>query len=1309
MAFLLLFFGLSFTHLSCTNNSKPQTRFPHNFKDSSADDIYNISDFLGNQAVLNSEEVFFAPKDSPSPYPALSSKGGYPQDMLNSENLSKLVKLKTVSRGQKVVVSSAQENIQIDPSISFINKYQILDYEIHNAKSSKTNKYIAGLIGKTEKFEGFPDTTYYILPVFEGNYLLLYKLGPKDKIPYDELPLARRVGDMLAVPFLGYPIKYCIPEVIPDINRRKTGQYLPQCEGIPLRFAQYVKLREEDKQVFKYDKKTDLFPKDFFSLKEADKKEADCDKKPELFLKEETNKDESNNWFFVRTVVKAPKDSLVGHHLKPSWFNSVANLVEFEPLDNTLNVREAYNNIDDQDKRGSLFIPIEWVDYQIQRDAENLNSSFSEELKTDTLNQERRYFKIEFDKLVENETEYGGEKSLKAVVIKDDYFSFDVEVAVTTGSYLIKYAFYKKPVNFCYVAKQWFEEDSAQYFPSFAKERRYYETEEQHSPEDQDQYLRLTRFDPKAGEIRWYFSKQTPKDKPWIRELGRLAVKLTNRAFEEAGKYKCKDSDDCDPDDYKIKVILDESEDKEVGDIRYNILNLMFTKGKPSSGLLGLGPNIANPITGEVLSATANVWISNMLNLYTNRLKYYIRFEIYKPSWFLEPFSPEITEDLKEELYKLVCDEDEACMDRPFQAMGVSPFYNERIKALCPEVNRFIKDNKYKTYDPENPDLKDKDIIDSCAKKLAFLPTLGLTLHEMFHGLGQRHVFSASVDTENFYRDYKEIEGKEGIFGTLVSDTMKDIFKEDLPYVKGVKTHPQPAKYSSVMDYADLSNPTLFVPGKLDIDTFRFIYFDQVLLEDGGFLDVPAGANSDSKNPQKSINQTAEEQNKKPNQYNVLCGGEKMDKDYKEETNPDQPLCTMWDYGANPLEIVINNILVFHNEELMNGRNRYDSDGATIMSSIKEDIEKLYNKWKEKRDEVLSSIDTTIEDYAFFNPDHVTDYKGIIEGEAKKNSDFKSYYNIRGPIFDYLRRLLFMPTKHCIYKGDWDTHVVSLDKIRDLAKADWTNYPEDTREKLINCQSPVVGKLTEGLGSFVTEVGFFNGGTLSYLLRPKRSEIDRHDETSAFQVWSNVKDLISELIPEPDFGQRYYEGFEDYMFKGTYLNPYITKGKIPKDSQDQEIPLRVSSYGRDPWKGGEKGLALIEEVIEDLENKHDVKSYFGWELKALKDINLHSDSHDPKHDPLFFEQIKTSLAEDQQNRSIENFIKEHPQSLYDSFRPLWVVIPWQQGNFPARIFDRVNEFKSCLEKERQEGISCKDSIEKRAYVEAIEKYYYGGN
>ena len=81
----------------------------------------------------------------------------------------------------------------------------------------------------------------------------------------------------------------------------------------------------------------------------------------------------------------------------------------------------------------------------------------------------------------------------------------------------------------------------------------------------------------------------------------------------------------------------------------------------------------------------------------------------------------------------------------------------------------------------------------------------------MLHSLGLKDMVSASVDSENFYKDTKEIKK---IFGQTSSEIKTD-------------SHPAPPQYSSVTDYMDLEYPILAVPGKLDIAALRLSLFDR--------------------------------------------------------------------------------------------------------------------------------------------------------------------------------------------------------------------------------------------------------------------------------------------------------------------------------------------------------------------------------------------------------------------------------------------------------------------------------------------------
>ena len=791
---LLLLICISFT-LSCTRSEKPLKKgFKHRFPQGADDNLIPID------LLRLSSDGKFQEEDNPYSFKSLKDSISKPDSLL---------KVKTVSKGEKVKISAGQKGTGIDPKVSFRNEYEILDYEIAEPKT-EFQKKLSRLLGKVE-FHGFPDTEYYIAPHFEKNYLMLYKVGQWKDLPYDERHLGVKVGDKMAVPLVGYSIKYCKGEVKLDNYDQETGLSRAACEGVSITEADYIFLHENAKREFEYLPKLDHFPKDFFNGK----------------------------WFYVRTIVKSPEKRDVGH--RPF---EAAHLVEFHQTPDKLEVRDASGyNFEEEDKVRAFFIPIERQDYRIKRESENIAGSFEEELKDQSPDINRPWFTIKFDELVKNEIEFKGEKSLKDHYISNNYVSFDVEITQKgSGAYLLTYAFRKAVDNPDYIEKQWFEEDSAGFFPVFAEKRKYYKLAIDHTQEDNDRFFRTTRFDPKKGEIRWYFSKQSAKEK-WVRDIGRQAVVLLNRAFQIAAEGSKN----------KIKIVLDESEDKGVGDIRYNVLNMIVSEAD-GGGLFGLGPNVANPITGEAISATANVWVSNMVASYIKILRFYIRFHIYPPAWKIRPSS-----------------------------YGVTDFLHERIQKNCPEVKDFIcskvsapricgsshtKQKEELKFHPENPPLQDKAVLNSCAHKISRIKILGTTLHEMLHGVGLRHVFSSSADRDNFYKTFTE---------------MTELFGEDFGgkvSLRETKNHPLPPKFSSLMDYFSLQYPILFVPGKLDIATLRFVYFDKVELVKKGaepFLEVPAGADRNPDSPQKSILSVAKDNNLKKEdlKFYRVCGGKK--------------------------------------------------------------------------------------------------------------------------------------------------------------------------------------------------------------------------------------------------------------------------------------------------------------------------------------------------------------------------------------------------------------------------------------------------
>ena len=1159
-------------------------------------------------------------------------------------------------------------------------------------KIKEQQEKIKELLGKVEDFHGFPNTTYYILPHFMGNYLILYKLAPPDKIPYDELPLARRVGHMLAVPLVGYPLEYCEGVKFLDSNLKETLKSRPLCKSVPHgKSVKYIRVRKHEAKEFDYLEKLDFFQRNFFE----------------------------GPWLYYQTRVKTgkrrPKD--IEH---PSFKS--ARLVKFHPALGKMDVVEV-NDLKQDDEKRVLFIPVKWTDYEIARNSESLDPRFTEKLKTDILEINRPYLQIKFDELIQNEFPYQeqGGKSLKSVIITNDYISFDIEIT-TKGrvAYLMKYAFKRYVKTTGYIEKQWFKKDHFLFFPLFNVKRKYYEDPADHTLADTNRFKRVVRFNPKIEEIKWYFSKPTSKLK-WVRDLGHEAVGLLNKALEEADKSSKN----------KIKIVLNKSgADKDLGDIRYNILNLILIESI-NSKQFRWGSNIANPITGEVVSATANVWVNYHISDYIDIVRNYIRFRVYSPAWKMKPFSPETVEFIYENANHLQCG------DLSREPLGISPFLHEKINSLCTEVSDFINTQGQLTFHPKTSSLDDDDIVSSCAQKLARERILHSILHNMLHSLGLEDITSASTDSENFYKNNAEIKA---LFGKSTQTEMT------------TKSHPDPPQYSSVMDYVDLEYPVLTVPGKLDIAALRFLYFDKVEKADGSFLHVPSGADRDPNNPQKTILETFissmdtdnDSNNPQKTTQDTTVFRKKHFKNYKIcGWVSDHPLfCRKEaDYGVNLFETVINSICKSHNH-FLSKRNRYDGKDTKKYISLSGQIRILHVIWKEYRDNILASQGKSILDYSFLNPNHIEKYNKAIE-IAKESPDIKPYYMIRRPIFDYFKRAAFAPAKHCIYRESSEGEdkfrykAVALENIEEKILLQHSENSEQEKEVLINCKSPVVKAWIKG--ELVAEVGFF-GKERRYLIRANK-QTELVDEEQAFKsTLSNAVSRFDEdILEEPEFGAEYYKEWLAYITEGIDLNPYIDREAITDPHTPRDIQFnRVLSYKIDTekdivdypfdhlWSFRQENIEQYGKQLEEhYSNPETIKllslyfSHRAFSLTDLRDYTKSISSHPGLHDmeiPFLiqaYKEYEEKTKNQKQDMTFEQFIQTHPAVLYHPKHSLF-LLPYmnEEINVMSRLFRRYNEFsKDITEYEaniKPEEKNTKDYNEiedKKAFTEIILETY----
>lgn len=1329
-----LFVLTAFNFISCTPRKlKVRAGHDHAFPIGLDEALYKIPDIIKIwDGELHTDGTKTESHGADNPLSNQSFENFYEKDSLIEDKVSmdSLLKIRTAKKGIKAKVSSSQENIYIDPEISFIRQYWFLDYTVATKRHTAWTKHLAKLLGKTERFKGLPNTDYYILPKIEGNYLILYKAGRPHTIPYDELFMARRVGHLLAVPLVGYPIKYCRAILLHNASREQTRKHRPLCEAVSETEAQYILLRKNTQKEFEYLSKPDLFRRDFLKGK----------------------------WFFVRTELKSP------HRTKSGLLDSVkhnsfktAHLVEFQPALGKLDVLDAHD-FKSTDKMRSLFIPVKWVSYEITRDLESLHPSFSERLKKGYDN-DHNYFAIQFDKLIENEFGHVGGKALKQVIITKNYLSFNVEITNKgLPTYSLKYAFKRYTENPNYKQKQWFKEDSLLFFPVFNVVKKYHPDLADHTEADQNRFKRLVRFDPRSDEIRWHFSKKTSKEK-WIRDLGHEAIALLNNAFQMAGRCAKQENGKCKAS--QIKLVPGE-EDQELGDTRYNILNLILRENeKPEQ--FSLGNNIANPLTGEIISATVNVWVNHILNEYVDILRKYVRLQIWPPAW---KFSSE--------------------------SKGITDFLHEKIEntAACKDIKTFIEKNKDRAFHPDTerlPPLNDGEKIKSCAKDLAHAKILQSIVHSMLHSLGQKDVFSASADKDNFYKTYKEMEN---LFGT---NTMQSFFKRNL-FIKNSKVHPHPPQYSSVMDEMNIEDPILAVPGKLDIAALRFIYFDQVELkketeqqkkstcqreaptvgvavnetnpphsscqqegkcfaclnEGRCFLKIPSGVNEENPyNLSQSIKGYAQSKGWKKEELKIykVCGWDSISDSFCHTKKED-------DYGVNPFEVVQNHISKLNNS-ILRDRNRYDSDKIThktfAMSSY---VGHFYRRWKTYRDNMLKQKGTPILEYSFLNPHHIEDYKQIIAEEARSNCEFRSYYQLRDLLFNYFTRLIFLPVKHCVYKDTNGTyHAVAMENIEQEIK---NLYPVNSGQVFINCQSPTVKKWAKDKGILVAEVGFF-GKNRNYFLRPNSKDKNQIDEISIFKslvpkIIGFITTSFNNMLEEPDLAHEYYQKMWDYILWGTSFNSYIDESQdyldIPRNREgrpdlpnflsykiDMETPLNINTEmlyiarQYSIWAPSTYKYKMLSEfslyppLIDRLKALHAnennsqlLSSHFDYQ--SVPFAQLRDDVDLVQRDPELYSKANPFLIQMYEhwadNESLQDatsfveFIRSHLATIFKIHdqEPI-LLLPLADGEnyLIAQLFRKFNEFLECIDKDKSQEEICANKEDKKAFIKFMLQNY----
>lgn len=511
------------------------------------------------------------------------------------------------------------------PGIKFLDKVSFeTDAPLLRANTDKVD------------FLGEPNKTYDIKYKLTPTTLLMMKIVSEKEITHHELPYSDNLGNgTYAVPLGGYAVNLVKRKRVLNQDNDVTNRY----EYVTARLvfnedgslntscgncADFVVINPDDRgfQKFNVEDKRDVYPADYFS----------------------------GEWYFSEGVVntKPGRETAIGfisgsfdadfrNASKIKFFRTTSAIKGYNTaIDEELDINDTIN------LSPVISIPAEGKNYQV------LDSGpfrLTQEVEIPNISvEDAPYVKMDFEGLTTIQTIIdskfvnilGTIGTTNAGLLREIMFakdSFFLTFEDVTNGRLLRYSFLRAKDR-GYEARRHYKEDREifGYFPTVRTRLR--RDAEDYREEDFEKNILIQRHNPKK-DIVFYFSELTPKDNDGkcrqndddtlgnpldangeinYREIGRRAIKYWNAAFKAAGA--------------PAGVVLHEVDehgvcfDAPLGDLQYNAINMLDTI--QATNLLGVGPSLVDPYSGEVINTTMNVHIAPFRTIVSREVREYM-------------------------------------------------------------------------------------------------------------------------------------------------------------------------------------------------------------------------------------------------------------------------------------------------------------------------------------------------------------------------------------------------------------------------------------------------------------------------------------------------------------------------------------------------------------------------------------------------------------------------------------------------------------------------------------------------------------
>lgn len=772
----------------------------------------------------------------------------------------------------------------------------------------------------------------------------------------------------------------------------------------------------------------------------------------------------------------------------------------------------------------------------------------------------------------------------------------------------------------------------------------------------------MNRWSPNKTEVVYKLNEEFyTKENKVILDATKQAIETVNASLEKANA--------------KFKINLQKGDDSKIGDLRENFIILV--KDPQASGVIGYGPSVTNPKTGEIINARTVMYFGT-IQKFVSRAYDELVDEV-KANASASAANAEAANSGNSDVAVTHASSGVTLSAQNIAAVRSSIKTVDVAKFKASAKDAIAKFKQFNVSDITDSTLASMNVVDRekamFAKlkeemqggKVSFQDKIAKMAKETFFHASNMDFDGAVLDS--LAADLKA-EKELKYWETLTEEQRAEIMKKLVPYVwvptmvhefghnLGLRHNfngstdkdnyytseertslgmRKDVTYSSIMDYAPHTNNELFVMGKYDVAALRFAYAREVEKADGTFLKLPTVSVEQEDGTVRLEETTLSAQLEGEAAVKIkgymYCSDEHVSND---------PLCNRFDDGDTFVKVIQNQVDNYKkNYEKVNFRGRkysYESRNGDYAY-----FSRVFGSFQNIRQ--------------FFEIYDQMAFRGEYEGDAwKSNSRLVDIRKAADISFNFFMDVLEEPAYHCVEIKVKDGKVAGLvvKPFTEMAKGTWLTEAGITFDIKNGCYYLNSAEKPDVIyGSFGK---YFNNSVAfdydkSQALQGDSSQMDVRgvwmDKVLATYI------TTARFTAPTNYGTSSSGIYMDYPdYKGRMLS--VLNGMLT-NSMKKQVDVTLPN-----------GFVLPIETNYGVESTHKVNKSYNWYINGM--FGLRDSRTNLKS--VMFNFLKMNLLDEQEEGSLENGTALETYYFFDVDKVSTRI------NLDRYNYDEVAEFKN---------------------------------